>query len=232
MISKCLQKPQTLKNFLILITQTLNIPKNERKWNLFSWLMQLILSTALIHPAVQLPSVMTSKYMTVCHLSLHSLTAVTLLTANSTICSFKKCHPLPSPILFVQNLNPYNLLLVLMKTCSALSLHILSHIKFRTYYPASNPYILSITTVTLPILYIWHNEIWLLFHTSHCHVTLQIPLGNKTKKCYANGQKLWILMLFTWVFFPRLLTLHVHLQARCTMTALLCELHKTKLYLT
>lgn len=88
MISKCLQKPQTLKNFLILITQTLNIPKNERKWNLLSWLMYLILSIALLHPAVQLPSVMTSKYVPVCHLSLHSLTAVTLLTANSIIWSF------------------------------------------------------------------------------------------------------------------------------------------------
>lgn len=33
-------------------------------------------------------------------------------------------------------------------------------------------------------------------------------------------------------FSSRPLTLHVHLQAKCPMTALLCELHKTKLYLT
>lgn len=38
--------------------------------------------------------------------------------------------------------------------------------------------------------------------------------------------------LYVVFFFSRVLILHAHLQARCTMTALLCQLHKTKLYLT
>lgn len=88
---------------------------------------------------------------------------------------------LSPPQLFLQNLNPYNLLLVQTDTLSLISA-VPSQIKFRAYYPASNPFILSMTTVTLTILSICHNEIWLLFNTVHCNVTLQIPLRNKTKK--------------------------------------------------
>lgn len=43
MISKCLQKPQTLKNFLILITQTLNIPKEREE-------MKSVLLAYAAHP--------------------------------------------------------------------------------------------------------------------------------------------------------------------------------------
>lgn len=71
MISKYLQKLDSEK---LSDSYHTNLEYTQiMRGNLFSWLMQLILSVALIHPVMQLPSVMASKCMSVCHFSLHSV---------------------------------------------------------------------------------------------------------------------------------------------------------------